>query len=609
MRKWLKALNSLDQYISNHHKGNEKRTLREKQLTVFEDLRNYLEAGGSEGYVKLPTGFGKTVLFTEFLEALNLSTVIVVPTQILVEQTEEKVSQFAPASEVGKIYARAKEFGRQVTIITYDSFIDGVENETIKPKDVDLLILDEVHQALSPRRSQTIQQFSRSIKLGFTATPEYSEEKKVQNILPHEIHRMDIREAVEDGLLSPFSAIIAHTDVDLSKVKIISSGEYDERDLAKAVNIERRNQSAVQLYQQAFQNESTVAFCVGVNHAAEMARLFNEANISAVAISGQTPSNEQKRILGEYAKGNIKVLCNADLLITGFDQPKASACFNLRPTRSRVIAEQRAGRVLRLDDNNPDKFAYIVDFLDVKYNKKKPPVLFADIAGAATIVHKKKAAKTGVQLERRGWEYKDLAQLHIQGLQITVNTEEVLRIVAQLQQEMEEEQRFLPFNELQEQVRAAGIQGKDEYIEVYKQHFGWPSNPNTTYKENWKDWHEFLGKEKIFLLPFAELQEQVRAAGIQSERQYREVYKQHFGWPSSPDSFDRDNWKSWYEFLGKEDKFLSFTELQEQVRAAGIQGKGEYIKVYKQHFGWPSSPTYFYKENWPGWDEFLGKNK
>src|SRR3989344_3629664 len=85
MVTWLKALNSLDTYIENHKSNCEDRTLRDRQFSVFEELRDFLEQGGKDGYIKLPTGVGKTVLFIEFLEATNLKALIVAPTRILVD--------------------------------------------------------------------------------------------------------------------------------------------------------------------------------------------------------------------------------------------------------------------------------------------------------------------------------------------------------------------------------------------------------------------------------------------------------------------------------------------------------------------------------------------
>ncbi|MDO8505926.1 MAG: hypothetical protein Q7S48_05140, partial [bacterium] len=66
MQKWLKGLNALDQYIAAHKTG-EAEILRERQVPIFEDLRTFIEQGGKEGYVKVPTGVGKTVLFTELI--------------------------------------------------------------------------------------------------------------------------------------------------------------------------------------------------------------------------------------------------------------------------------------------------------------------------------------------------------------------------------------------------------------------------------------------------------------------------------------------------------------------------------------------------------------
>lgn len=258
-RKWLVALNSLDTYIQNHHEGSDV-TLREKQITVFEDLRNFVEEGGTEGYIKLPTGVGKTVLFTEFIEALNLRTLIVVPTQVLVDQTEDKLKRFAPGVEFGKVYPKEKQFGRQVTIITYDSLIQQVESGALKPEEYDCLILDEVHQSLSPRRAETVQKFGKTLKIGFTATPEFSKEKKVANLLSTEIHSMKIKEAVEEGLLCSFSSVLARTEVDLSNVRVTTGGDYNEKEMEKAVNIHSRNKAAVDLYKQGFAGQTAVAY-------------------------------------------------------------------------------------------------------------------------------------------------------------------------------------------------------------------------------------------------------------------------------------------------------------------------------------------------------------
>ncbi len=69
---WLHIANSLDRYIQRHDAASaEDRTLYEPQIAAFRELQEFIEQGNMTGYFELPTGFGKTVLFSSILEALN----------------------------------------------------------------------------------------------------------------------------------------------------------------------------------------------------------------------------------------------------------------------------------------------------------------------------------------------------------------------------------------------------------------------------------------------------------------------------------------------------------------------------------------------------------
>ncbi|MEK7499228.1 MAG: DEAD/DEAH box helicase, partial [Patescibacteria group bacterium] len=354
MQQWFKTLNGLDDYIEKHNASVGDRTLYDRQFTVFEDLRNFLEQDKApKGYVKLPTGTGKTVLFTEFIEAVNLRTLVVVPRKLLVDQTTDAFAEFASDLDVGKLYTDASQLGRQVTVTTYDSLVRKIKSGELKPEDYDCLILDEAHKALTKERISVIQKFNHALQLGFTATPTYSEEKQVSNLLPTEIHTMSAQEAVDAELITPLSVLVAEVDIDLSNVKVTDGGEYDAQTLGRAINITSHNKAAVELYKKIFKGQKAVAYCAGVDHAQALAEYFNKQGIRAGVIYGKQTIGEQKEAKETFAKdskdGGFDVICNADILIEGFDEPKASVCLNLRPTSSPVIAEQRAGRVMRLN--------------------------------------------------------------------------------------------------------------------------------------------------------------------------------------------------------------------------------------------------------------------
>lgn len=405
------------------------RPFRERQVTVFEAMRNFIKGGGTEGYVELPSGVGKTVLFAKFIDATRLTTLIVTDRILSVNQTGGKLETFAEGLDVGKIYSGVKNFGRKVIVTTYDSLCINIKNGKLRPEDFQLLILDELDRARSPRRRRAIEEFTKSIKLGFSATvPTHTFLK--------EIHKMTIKEAVQEGLISPFSVFVAQSDVDLTNVSVDSKGEYDERQLEKAINIAKINQPAVELYQKMFAGQSALTFCSGIEHAQTVSRLFAKNGIPAGFISGKMSQKEQRGILSQFRKGEIKVLCSADILTRAYDEPRASVCLNLRPTFSPVLAEQRGGRVLRKDPDNPQKHAYIVDFLYETKNPKRFPISFAQVAESANITiteddgwkknsweaAKKKTIPSGKKEET------DRKTIDISGLKISIDAKEVLRV-------------------------------------------------------------------------------------------------------------------------------------------------------------------------------------
>ena len=385
--KFLYVLNSLDKYVTEHEGGNV--TLWTGQFEGYKGVKNGWEKGETDGRVKMPTSTGKTVLFSELIESIgtktnngeDINTLIVVPDKKPVTQTQAQMRKFAPEIPVGLVYGNRKDIGEKrkpVTVITDESLAINVSKGTIDPLDYDLLVLDEADVYLSPKKQAVIKQFANAIKIGFSATMEYNSKKKVENYLPYEYYIQDIINSASIGELRPFSILIAKSTTDIRNIRIIG-GDYSEADLEKVLDIEPRNIAAVELYKKMFEGKSTVAFCLGVSHAAKLAQMYQDEGITAEHISGYMSDDERLEIYNRFKKGETKILCNADLLIRSFDEPLAKVCFNLRPTLSKVVADQRAGRVLRMYPNDPNKHAYVVDFIDESKDLQRKPVLFTRI--------------------------------------------------------------------------------------------------------------------------------------------------------------------------------------------------------------------------------------
>ena len=81
-----------------------------------------------------------------------------------------------------------------------------------------------------------------------------------------------------------------------------------------------------------------------------------------VLLTGQTGSNERKKIVEDLEKGVTSVLISTLSLISeGFDCPSLSSCHFASPITDRKRVIQTAGRVLRPEEN---KTALIVDYVD-----------------------------------------------------------------------------------------------------------------------------------------------------------------------------------------------------------------------------------------------------
>lgn len=385
MVKWISALNSLDNYIEQHNSDPENQLLRERQATVFEDIRDALERGENSGYVVLPTGVGKTVIFTKLVEAMNLKTIITVPQVVLAGQTGERIKQFAPNLEFGEVSGIQKTRGKQVTVMVHNSFVNEVKNGALKPEEYDLIIIDEAHTFNTTKRIEALSKFTNAIKIGFTATPDYAENKKLSSILETEIHVMELKEAIEEGLLSGAVALFVGTQVDLSRVRI-TGGDYNEQELNAAINTAGRNRAMVEAYQSLFPGKKAIVYCANKAHSEAVSEAFQAAGTNAAFVHSGLDITEIEERKAAFARGEIMVLSNPKMLIAGYDEPTIEVVINAVPTLSVVNATQRAGRGLRLDPQNPDKVCFEVDVLDKNMQPSQAPITVPEVLGATWIL-------------------------------------------------------------------------------------------------------------------------------------------------------------------------------------------------------------------------------
>lgn len=74
-------------------------------------------------------------------------------------------------------------------------------------------------------------------------------------------------------------------------------------------------------------------------------------------------ADDEKYELENFAKGDLKCLITCKKVSEGIDISRVESIFLFSSDRSKLVTTQRIGRALRLDKNNPEKRARVIDFI------------------------------------------------------------------------------------------------------------------------------------------------------------------------------------------------------------------------------------------------------
>lgn len=91
-----------------------------------------------------------------------------------------------------------------------------------------------------------------------------------------------------------------------------------------------------------------LGFCVGVDHALYMAKIFNEVGIPSIALHGGSSEQERHSAKGQLVNGELRMIFVVDLYNECVDIPEVNTILFLRPTESLTVFLQQLGRGLRM---------------------------------------------------------------------------------------------------------------------------------------------------------------------------------------------------------------------------------------------------------------------
>ena len=333
--------------------------LRDYQQEAAENLQKMREDGKTIALLYHATGVGKTITAATDAKAVGGRTLFLVNALKLASQAKETFAKVWPEATLGEYTGSQKDMTQTVIFATVQSISKDLEK--FSPTDFDYLIVDECHHAAANTYQKIFTYFHPKFILGLTATPERSDGEDMLELFQNVAHKMDLKTAVERGVLVPIRCIRVKTNIDLTDGRI-NGIKYNSQELESKLFIPERNQLIVDTYLKYVNGKKTVIFCASVDHAAEIAKLLRDSGVKAETVSGRDRVEVREKILKDYETGSTNVLCACDLLNEGWDSPHTTVLFMARPTMSKTIYLQQLGRGTRRCPGKEDLL--VVDFVD-----------------------------------------------------------------------------------------------------------------------------------------------------------------------------------------------------------------------------------------------------
>jgi ATP-dependent helicase IRC3 len=333
-------------------------------------LRNY-DKGISKQLVVLPTGAGKTVIFSHLpkIKSNSLPMLVLAHRSELLEQAKDKITASNPDLTVEIEQAERKAGHVDVVVASVATLgRNGTPRIEEYPKDYfKSIVIDEAHHAAAPSYRRIVDYFNPSFLLGVTATPQRSDSVRLVDVFDEIVYYKSIQDLIEDRWLSPLVGYRIKSNTDISNVDI-QNGDYVQSQLEETIDTPERNAFVVATYCNLAMAKKALVFASGVKHAQNLALSFRQASVPCEVILGTTPREEREKIFQTFSSGSTKVIVNVGVLTEGFDEPSVEAIILAKPTRSTLLYTQIVGRGTRLYEGK--EHCIVIDIADTTKGKK-----------------------------------------------------------------------------------------------------------------------------------------------------------------------------------------------------------------------------------------------
>lgn len=334
--------------------------LRKYQVEAKDAILSEWDKGIKKTLLVLPTGTGKTIVFSKVIEEevrTGNKVLVLAHRGELLDQAADKL-----ATATGLVTATEK--AEQTSLDSWFRVVVGsvqtlMREKRLKqfaPDHFGTIVVDEAHHCISDGYQRVLNYFDQARVLGVTATPDRGDMKNLGTYFESLAYEYTLPKAIKEGYLVPIKALTIPLTLDLTSVGQ-QAGDFKAADLGSALD--------PYLYQIADEmvehckNRKSVVFLPLIKTSQKFRDILEEKGFRAAEVNGE--SKNRAEILADFDQGKYDVLCNSMLLTEGWDCPTVDCIVVLRPTKIRSLYSQMVGRGTRLSPGKEDLL--LLDFL------------------------------------------------------------------------------------------------------------------------------------------------------------------------------------------------------------------------------------------------------
>lgn len=367
-------------------------SLRDYQVEALEKLEQYWKKRTDPCILQLATGAGKSWIIAEIVKRTNSPVLVLQPSKEILEQNYEKIELAGVPDKDIKICSASAgswEIGK-ITLATIGTIWKHVyycqRFKTIIIDECDVVPIDNV----TSQYMFFFNELEQDVRIvGLTATPWRNKSFKALYQPPKVycrpltrihteggkktrfgewfwkggiIYKCGISKLQERNFLSKTVYHIATTDWSFVK-DVPGRVDFNTEGMDKFMDIEANTSRFTQAVNWCMERGlKTIVFSPNIDMNFRLQNCIHALGGTAECMDSENDTkSSRERKMEAFRNGNFQFLVNVGMVGRGVDVPSVDAVILCRPTKSLSLYMQYVGRCLRIDPDNPDKIAYVLD--------------------------------------------------------------------------------------------------------------------------------------------------------------------------------------------------------------------------------------------------------